>query len=194
MARGGMRVVCQANDAWTWVALTRVLKPDVSLTEIDIPDDESCFTAIAAMRAQGSPTKAIVYTRLRCDYYVKRAKDAGAYGYLTKDETLDTVAQAIRAVMAGRRFFAERNLDRTIADVTPDLPKSTPHMCDVLSPCELEVARLLSLGLSVKQVAADLHRSMKTVEAHKTRLMAKLAIHDRVALSRLAIREGLVCA
>jgi len=193
-ASADIRVVAEAADARTAVALARRLKPDVAVTEIDVPDEESCFAAIESLRQQGSDTKVVVYTRFLDERYTEHARTAGAWGYVTKDASLDTLSHAIREVMAGRRFFATDNRDGTVLDDASADARPAPRMCEALSRCELEVARLLSLGLSVKQVAASLHRSVKTVEAHKTHLMAKLSIHDRVALSRLAIREGLICA
>ena len=193
-ASADIRVVAEAADARTAVALARRLKPDVAVTEIDVPDEDSCFAAIELLRRQGSDTKVVVYTRFADERYAERARTAGAWGYVTKDASLDTLSHAIREVMAGRRFFATDNRDGTVLDDASADARPAPRMCEALSRCELEVARLLSFGLSVKQVAADLYRSVKTVEAHKTHLMAKLSIHDRVALSRLAIREGLICA
>ena len=187
-----IRVVAEAQDIGAALALVRALKPDVVVTAIDVPDEDSCFAAIASLHQQNSDTKVVVYTRFPDERFAERAATAGAWGYVTKDESLDTLLHAIREVMAG--LFAMDNRDGTVLDDASADARPAPHMCEALSRRELEVARLLSLGLSVKQVAADLHRSVKTVEAHKTHLMAKLSIHDRVALSRLAIREGLICA
>jgi len=136
----------------------------------------------------------VVYTRFPDERYTERARIAGAWGYVTKDESLDTLLRAIREVMAGHRFFADPKPEQTVLEVAPDLVESAFRLWKLLSPRELEVARLLAVGLSVKQIAATLHRSPKTIETHTTHLMAKLSIHDRVALSHLAIREGLVPA
>ncbi len=199
-ASADIRVVAQARCIVPALASAGLFKPDVTVTEIDVPDEASCFAAMESLPRQNSDTKVVVYTRCLDERYAEHARTAGAWGYVTKDESFDTLLRAIREVMAGRQFFATDNRDGTVLDHASADARLAPHMCrmchmcELLSHCELEVARLLSLGLSVKQVAAALHRSVKTVEAHKTHLMAKLSVHDRVALSRLAIREGLICA
>lgn len=189
-----MWAVAGAADARTAVTLARRLRPDIAVTEIEVPDDESCFSAVRAIRAQQPDTKVLFYTHHTNDGYMERAKKAGALGYVTKDESLETVWLAICAVHAGDPFFAGEQQDHPVVELAPHLVEPTRRVLDLLSPRELEVAKLLALGLSVKQIALSLHRSPKTIETHTTHLMTKLSVHDRVALSRLAIREGLVSA
>jgi DNA-binding NarL/FixJ family response regulator len=193
-ASADIRAVAEAQDIGAALAIVRALKPDVVVTEIDVPDEDSCFAAIESLHRQGSDTKVVVYTRFPDKRYTERARTAGAWGYVTKDASLDTLLRAIREVVAGHRFFADQKRVETVLEVAPDLVESAVRLSELLSPRELEVAKLLAMGLSVKQIAAALHRSPKTIETHTTHLMAKLSIHDRVALSRLAIREGLICA
>jgi two-component system invasion response regulator UvrY len=193
-ASADIRVVAQARCIVPALASAGLFKPDVTITEIDVPDEDSCFAAMESLRQQGSDTKVVVYTRFPDERYAERARTAGACGYVTKDASLDTLLRAIREVMAGHRFFAGEQADQPVVEVAPHLVEPTRRLLDLLSPRELEVAKLLALGLSVKQIAAALHRSPKTIETHTTHLMAKLSVHDRVALSHLAIREGLVPA
>ena len=174
--------------------LVDALKPDLVVTAIDVPD-LNCFTVLDSLRRRTPRPRTLIFSEFQHDGYIARALDAGVDGYVTKDAPVSTVRTAIRRIAHGERFFSENIQSRIVpgrgaasADQTRTSRTAT------LTAREMDILRCLSLGMSVKQVADTLCISAKTVDNHKTKLMFKLGIHDRVELSRMAIREGIVTA
>ena len=116
-----------------------------------------------------------------------------ASGYVTKHEEPGVLVTAIRRVVSGCRFFSPRVKERIVFETDDVVDVDAPGTRrGTLTPREMEVLRDVALGLAKKQIAARLHLSIKTVDRHCSNLMDKLDIHDRVELTRFAIREGLV--
>jgi two-component system response regulator NreC len=122
---------------------------------------------------------------------VARCLEAGASGYVLKDVGVAELAHAIEAVAGGGRYLSPAALSRFIEDRGQPVAPSRDSYC-LLTEREREVLRLLAEGLSVKEVAARLDRSVKTAEAHKYNLMQKLGVHKRAALVKYAIGHGLI--
>lgn len=110
---------------------------------------------------------------------------------MTKSEPPESVTAAIRAVVAGGAYFSPEVQSRIIVDSAGARLAQPGRTRLSLLTAQHDVLRYLARGLSKKQIADTLCVSVKTVEAHTTHLMDKLAIHDRVELARFAIREGL---
>ena len=113
---------------------------------------------------------------------------------LTKDEPIETVIEAIRMAVTNGAYFSPRVRSRLVVD--PDkgltLEDAGNTKASTLTPRELEVLRYLARGMSKKEIAGQMYRSISTVDKHVENLMRKLGIHDRVEIARYAIREGLV--
>ena len=189
-----MRVVCQAADAATARSLLESAHADVVVLGIDVPALR-CFALINTVHSEFPAVRTLIFSSLVAERYIALAVDAKVDGYVTIGQRWPVVAAAIRRVAGGYRYFS--------GDIRARLhfnggmsrwPTEVKTRMATLSPREQEIVRLLALGRSVRQVGDDLRVSPKTVDNHKTRLMAKLGVHDRVELARLAIREGLVSA
>lgn len=116
----------------------------------------------------------------------RRLIEAGASGYLGKGCDALELVKAIREVFRGRRYLASHVAQHmALAKISGD---GTPF--DLLSPRELEVARMLCHGMRMEEIGRRLSLSGKTVATHKYRLFEKLGIKDTVALARLATRHG----
>lgn len=165
--------------------------PDVVLMDIDMPG-LICFEA-AEIIAQRCPSCAVIFvSAFAHDDYIEQALAVQAAGYVTKSEPPESVAAAIRAVVSGGAYFSPEVQSRIIVDSAgARLAQPRRTRLSLLTARQRDVLRYLARGLSKKQIADTLCVSVKTVEAHTTRLMDKLAIHDRVELARFAIREGL---
>ena len=122
--------------------------------------------------------------------FVTAALEAGARGYVVKGSGLEDLVRAIRAVADGERFL-DATASRLLAEGDHAV---TPSMCDLdqLTPREREVMRLVAEGYTNREIAQLLAISPKTVDTHRTSLMRKLDLHDVQALTRLAVRRGLV--
>jgi DNA-binding NarL/FixJ family response regulator len=186
-----LEVVGAAATAEEGVSLAAHAKPDVVVMDIGMPG-VSPFEAARQIRALVPTAGLIFLSGFVSDRYVRDALAAGATGYLTKTEPPARVADAIREVAAGRSAFSEDVQSRMVFDDrNPRVSEAQTTRMATLSPREVEVLRYVARGLATKEIAQVMHLSPKTVDNHRTKLMEKLGIHDRVELTRFAIREGL---
>lgn len=165
--------------------------PDILLLDIDMPG-RLAFDAVATIAVRSPSTRIIVLSAHTHDRYIQDAIDAEAAGYLTKREPPDQVVAAIRTVAEGGVAFSPEVRDRLIIAGDGVTLAGSRSRLSVLSPRELETLRYVARGMSKKTIAQHMHISVKTVDNHTTSLMGKLDVHDRVELTRFALREGLV--
>jgi NarL family two-component system response regulator LiaR len=165
--------------------------PDVVLMDIDMPG-MTCFSAAEQINRIRPGTRIIFLSAYSHDRYIEQALAVKARGYLTKRESPAAVVAAILEVMAGGACFSEEVRSRMVVDQKGAKLASNPQSrASTLTARELEVLRYVAHGLAKKEIAKTMHISVKTVDRHSANLMNKLDIHDRVELTRFAIREGL---
>jgi len=112
---------------------------------------------------------------------------------LSKNEPPEKVIDAIRAVASGQCYFSPEVQSRLVIDSDGvHLGHEAKGRAASLTHREMEVLRYIARGMSKKEIAKTMHLSVKTVENHSASIMSRLDIHDRVELTRFAIREGLI--
>jgi DNA-binding NarL/FixJ family response regulator len=121
-------------------------------------------------------------------HYQERMKEAGASAYVLKNEAIDQLVDAIKAILRGEAFLGPAVVRR---DAVVGL-RSAQLDKDALSARELDVLRLLAEGKRTKDIANLLGVSPKTVETYRSRLMHKLGIDNVPGLVRFAVRAGIV--
>ncbi|MFZ4430614.1 MAG: response regulator [Phycisphaerales bacterium] len=163
---------------------------DVVLLDIDMPGI-AAFDAARTIIARCPGAKVIFLSAFTHERYIQAALACGAMGYLCKTEPPEKVVKAIRAVASGQSYFSPEVQARLVVDSSGVHLEMKPTM-QHLTPRELEVLTYIAKGLSKKEIANLMHLSVKTVENHTANVMSRLDIHDRVQLTRLAIREGLI--
>jgi DNA-binding NarL/FixJ family response regulator len=116
---------------------------------------------------------------------------AGASGYLLKDAGMDELSRALNAVLMGRKYIgqeiAEVVVGRAVAHWLSEAQSGPP----TISTREREVLQLVAEGKSTKEIAARLYVSIKTVETHRRKIMARLELPNIADLTKYAIREGI---
>ncbi len=168
-------------------------QPHVVILDVDMPG--APFDVARTIIARCPRTSPIFLSAHAHDRYIEAALKSGARAYVSKADTPETLLQAIRHAAAGRWFFSADIRDRIVVEEDGvRLREGAGGKLATLTTREIEVLRFVAQGLSKKEIAEKLHLSVKTVENHATNLMTRLKIHDRVELTRLAIREGLVQA
>jgi len=190
-----LEVVGTASSADEAVGLAGERSPDVVVMDIDMPG-RLCFDAACDIVAMSPEVRMVYLSAFFSDRYIRDALAAHAVSYLTKDESPEVVIDAIRRSAQGLSYFSPSVRDRLVVGpndkITLDDDDGTPATkTDTLTRRELEMLRYLARGLSKKEIAATIHRSYGTVDKHVEKLMNKLDLHDRVELTRFAIREGL---
>ena len=114
--------------------------------------------------------------------FAGRAFRAGAAGYIQKEDAPEQLLQAIRRVLAGGHYASEGFVEAMAADLGSGSSGTLPH--ERLSDREFEILRLLGSGLSVSQIAQNLHLSVKTVSTHRTRILEKTGFTDNADIVR----------
>jgi len=187
----GVVVVGTAGTADEAIERINEVRPDVVLMDIDMPG-QICFDAARTINALAPETRVVFLSAFLHDWYVEQALAVEASGYLTKREPPETVVRAVREVAAGGVFFSAEVRSRIVVDSAGvKLATQSKSRASTLTAREVEVLRYVAQGLSKKEIAGTMHLSIKTVDRHCANLMGKLDIHDRVELTRFAIREGL---
>jgi len=184
-------VVGTATDGESALALAAETRPDVILLDIHMPGMFT-FEAARQLKTLLPEARIIFLSAFMSDVYIDQALDVKAHGYLTKREPIDKVIAAIREVASGGAYFSDEVRSRIVVDLNgARLSDAGASRLSQLSRREMEMLSYISQGLGKKEIAAITSLSVKTIDHHVTRLMNKLDIHDRVALTRYAIREGL---
>jgi len=198
VVRAGLRRVLDAEDDIETVgeaanaerAVFEALeaRPDVVLMDVVMPGK----TGIEGMPAllQALPDVKVLMLSMQDDpRYVREAFEAGASGYVLKEAADTDVVDAVRAVAAGERYVHPALGARLIAAESEERKRAES---DPLSEREREVLRLLALGHTNQEIAAQLYISVRTAETHRAHIMQKLGLSSRAELVRYALDHGLV--
>jgi DNA-binding NarL/FixJ family response regulator len=186
----GLEVVSEAEDGRSAVKAALEFSPDVAILDISMPG----LNGIEAARLISSerPEVKIIFLSMHADRrFVPEAFKSGASGYILKDCAVEELVRAVRTVAGGEPYISPR-----IAGVVLEEYLETAHPGDhsafgILTARERQVLQLLAEGKSTKDIAFSFKLSVKTIEAHRHRIMEKLNVRSIAELTKYAIREGL---
>ena len=186
-----MEVVAEAEEGRSAVQLARKLTPDVVIMDVSMPD----LNGIEAARQiiKGSKSIKVIALSMHSDsLFVTEMLKSGVGGYLLKDCAFEELAGAIRSVMAGKTYLSPSISDVVVNGYLSRLPNNKENVSTgALTDREREVLQMIAEGKSTKQIALNLHISVKTVETHRRQIMNKLNIFSIAELTKYAIRKGL---
>jgi DNA-binding NarL/FixJ family response regulator len=184
-AAGDLRVVAEAGDGREALRLAQATRPDVAALDLSMPLLNG-LDAARHMAAEGGP-RAVLLTMHAEEPYVLAALRAGVRGYVLKRDAGADLVRAIREVAAGGVYLSPQISPAVVEALRSPAPPEAP-----LTAREREVLQLVAEGKTTKEVATILGVSVKTADAHRTRLMQKLDLHDVASLTRYAIRQGVI--
>jgi two-component system response regulator DesR len=174
---GDIEVVGQARDGIEALDMVRSLKPDVVLTDIEMPRMTGLDLA-AELQRERAPARVIIVTTFARQGYLRRALEAGVSGYLLKDSPAAQLADAVRRVHAGLRV------------VDPELATEAWAIADPLTDRERQVLRLAGEGSSGAEIAGKLSLSEGTVRNYLSEAISKLGASNRTEAARMARQKG----
>jgi len=186
----GVEVVGEASRGLEALSMIQAHRPDVVLMDIMMPELNGLDTT-ARVKEQFPNVRVIILSMNAGEEYVLQALRVGAAGYLLKNVTPAELELAIRAVMRGEVFLTSA-VSRHVIEAYDKRVAGKGSSLESLTLRQREVLQLVAEGHRSKEIATKLDVSVKTVEMHRSQLMAALAIHDVAGLVRYAIRVGLI--
>jgi DNA-binding NarL/FixJ family response regulator len=188
-SRPGWEVSAEAADGRDAVEKASKLKPQVAILDIGMP----LLNGVEAARRihKASPqTEILILTMHESDDLVQQVVDAGARGYILKDDADRVLLAAVDALRQHKPYFSTRVASPRDSGDSPAEP-SRPSRSR-LTPREREILQLLAEGKSNKEVASLLGISVNTAEAHRANIMLKLDLHSVTELVHYAIRNKII--
>jgi len=179
-----MEVIGDASNGEEAFRLSRALRPDVVVMDVSMPVVGGAL-ATERLRAVCPEVHVLALSAYQDDAHIHQLMDSGARGYVFKAAVADELTGAIRQVAGGGTYLDPSVPTAKQVDAMP-CDNSALH----LSNRESQVLRLAALGNTNKEIAAQLHLSVKTVEGHKSRLMDKLQLKSRAQLVNYAMERG----
>lgn len=174
-----VEVVATARDGDEALAAVLAHRPDVLLTDIEMPGRTGLDVA-AELQRRRDPTRVLIVTTFARSGYLRRALDAGVTGYVLKDAPIARLLDAVRRVHAGHRV------------IDPELAVAAWETVDPLTDRERDVLRLAADGHPNAELAARLHLAEGTVRNYLSNTIAKLGARNRTDAVRLAQERGLL--
>jgi two-component system, NarL family, response regulator NreC len=182
----GFEVVAEASNIEDTRRYVRGHHPRVLVLDLNMPGGSS-LQAIPAIRAESPDTEIVVLTMQQEPAFAREALRAGALGYVLKEAADDELVEAVRHAALGESYLNPRLGARIAAEPPPGPP-------DDLSEREADVLRLIALGHTNSEIAAQLYLSVRTVETHRSHIQQKLRLSTRAELVGYALERGLISA
>ncbi len=177
----------EAGDSPTALQEFQRQKWDIVLLDINIPG-RGGLDVLEDMRRIHPQVRVLVVSAFPEDEFAVRAFKLGAAGYLGKNQASDELVDAVKTILAGKKYVTA-SLAQRLAVALSGGDAAAPH--DALSPRELQVLRLLAGGKTVKEIAAEFALSVKTVETYRARIAEKTGLSSNVELTRYSFQHGL---
>jgi two-component system response regulator DesR len=172
-----IEVMAQASDGLEALDLVKQLKPDVVLTDIEMPGASGIEVA-KQIQALGVPSKVMIVTTFARPGYLERARAAGVLGYVLKDAPSESLAESLRKVYAGKLV-----IEKGLAEAAWGAP-------DPLSDRERNILKLAEQGKTNKEIGQSLHLSAGTIRNYLAEATQKLGASNRIEAARTARENG----
>jgi DNA-binding NarL/FixJ family response regulator len=181
-------VVGEAASAEEGLTEARSTQWDVMVLDLSLPG-ASGIELLKDLRREHPNLPVLVLSMHPAEQFARRALNAGASGYLTKDSPPNELIEAVGEVMAGRRYLRPSVIEELVMRDQPERGQR-PH--EALSDREYQVLRMIASGLTVSQVALRLSLSVKTISTYRARVLEKMQMRTTAELMHYGIQHGLV--
>lgn len=196
----GIQVIAEAANGEDALQLAAEMEPDMLIVDIRMPGLNGIQT-VARLRIESPTVKALVLSMHDSDEYVLQSVEAGACGYLLKDTTKEEFIKAIHTIDQGGKYFSADIstilVHKYLENVTTPPHKSPETTARIehqvkLTKRQTQILKLALNGMTNKEIAEHIDKSIRTVEAHRFSLMKKLEVKNLAELSKRAKELGLV--
>jgi DNA-binding NarL/FixJ family response regulator len=181
-------MVCgEAEDARTALDAIAPSKPDILIVDVSL-DGPDGIELLKTIRSMGSKMPVLMLSMHEESLYAERALRAGANGYIMKQEATDRVLIAIRQILGGEVYVSDRMAQKMMHQFIGRPGDAKRFTMDELTDRELEVFRLVGQGHGTRQIAEELHLSVKTVESYYAHIKDKLSLKNARELVQHAVQ------
>lgn len=186
-------VIAEAGTGKEFLELLKDLNPDLVLMDIEMPLMDG-FEATEKAKFLKPALKVLVLSMQGSKNDYSKMINAGATGFVLKTAGKYELERAIKTVLNGEHYFSNEILHHMVNDYIkqPQIQKEKPVFTVDLTEKEMEVLQLLCKGLTTIEIAETIHRSVKTVEAHRARLLEKTNSKNTISLVMYAVKNKLV--
>jgi DNA-binding NarL/FixJ family response regulator len=201
VVRHGLRALIQSHEGWEVCAecatgreaveKSAELRPDVAILDVTMPELDG-IEAARQIRRRRPATATVIFSVHDTEHMVREVLLAGSCGYVAKSAPPQDLVSAIDAAYRRRPLFLAQSFDCVLRRLAQDSALWRQGELSVLSGREREIIQLLACGRSNKEVSTRLGIGLKTVEAHRAKIMRKIHAGSAAGLVRYAIRNGLV--
>jgi DNA-binding NarL/FixJ family response regulator len=186
-AGGNVRSIEEAENGAQVLSMIRKTPFDVVLLDISMPGINGLETLEEIKKIKAS-LPVLILSMYPEEEYAVRALKAGAAGYLTKKSVPEELTRAVKKLVRGERYISQTLADFLAASLTEERDKP---LHEALSARELQVLRLIVAGKSIKEIAAEMSRSPKTISTFRSRILQKLNMKNNAQLYQYAIKNNL---
>lgn len=187
---GNCRVLAEASDGLSAAQLVDKHKPHILVLDLNMPRLHG-IEVLRQTRQTSPHTRVIVLSMHNDEPYVIESLRAGAMAYILKGSESQEILQALKEVLAGRRFLSA-TLSEWAINALVSKPADESDPLHTLTQRERMVVQLAAEGHSNTEIAEKLFISPRTAETHRTNLLRKLGLQTQTDLVRFAIRKGLI--
>jgi DNA-binding NarL/FixJ family response regulator len=185
-----LEVCGEAHSVLEALKLVEKLQPDLVVVDLSLSDG-SGLDLIGQIKAQHKEVKMLVSSMHDESLFAERVLRAGAQGFVSKQEASDQVVHAIRRILSGKIYLSSQMADRMLSFLTHGEQDENTSPIERLSNRELQIFELIGRGLTTRQIAQQLHLSVKTIETHRESVKRKLMLKSNLELIRHAVQWAL---
>lgn len=183
----GYTIVGETADGISALNMILSLKPDIVILDVSLEKMDG-LTVLKRIAQANLDVRVLVFTAQSVDTYAMRCLQAGASGFVSKNEPLTKLLKAVDTIVEGYVFFPKKSMPFSDGG----RGKHSSYVLAALTNRELEVLKLLAEGLTNLEIAEKLHLSNKTVSGHKINILSKLGVTSVVDLVNIARQNELV--
>lgn len=191
-SKTGWRVCAEASNGREAVQKASELQPDVAVLDIGMPLLNG-VDATRQIRKVSPGTEILILTMYDSEHMIQGVLDAGARGYILKDDADRNLLAAVEALRRHKPYLSSR-VSAAVSRVAPLAGAESERRSRRLTPREREIVQLLAEGKSNKEIATYLNISVKTAETHRANIMLKMNFHSVTELVRYAVKNKIIQA
>jgi DNA-binding NarL/FixJ family response regulator len=186
----GLDIIGEAGNGKEAVELAKLLKPDIILMDLVMPEMDG-IQATKIIKREQPEIKIMMLTSFSDQDHVIPALEAGASGFQLKDIQPDELVTSIKKIMGGENQLHPKATSHLLANLS-NKSKQEKNLLEELTKRELDVLKEIAKGKSNKEIASSLFITEKTVKTHVSNLLAKLELADRTQAALYAVRNQLI--